>query len=104
MDQLPLDWFLGVKADVYIETARRQNALQVPVTAIVRHGDQPGVFVVNNGRARWRPIQIGLTGRDTVEVASGIGIPDLVITNPWAGKKPVTDGQRVTPVIVKERP
>jgi HlyD family secretion protein len=95
VDQLPPDWFIGAKADVYIEIARRADALQVPTSAIVRRGDQAGVFAINNGRARWRPMRLGLTGRDAVELASGLEASDLVIIDPFAGKKPIVDGSRV---------
>lgn len=95
VDQLPADWFIGAKADVYIETARKPDAMQIPGSAIVRRGGKVGVFVVDAGRARWRPVQLGLTGRDAVEVTGGIGANNLVITEPSAAKTPVADGQRV---------
>lgn len=101
VDQLPPDWFIGAKADVFVETARQADALQIPASAIVRRGDKAGVFVVNAGRAHWRPVQLGLTGRDAVEVTGGVGVNDLVITEPFAGKNLITDGQRVA---AKERP
>jgi HlyD family secretion protein len=104
VDQLPPDWFVGAKADVYIETARQADTLQVPLTAIVRQDGKPGIFVISNGRARWQPVQIGLTGRDTVEAVNGVEAGDLVIVNPSAGKKPISDGKRVRPVVIKEQP
>ncbi|MBI4579134.1 MAG: efflux RND transporter periplasmic adaptor subunit [Planctomycetes bacterium] len=104
VDHLPRDWFIGAKANVYIETARRADALQLPASAIVRRGDQPGVFVVNSGRAHWRPVRLGLTGRDTVELAGGVEAREVVIANPFAGKKPVADGQRVAAPGAKEQP
>jgi HlyD family secretion protein len=104
VDQLPPDWFIGAKADVFIETARQADALQIPKNAIVRRGDQPGVFVINSGRAHWRPVRLGLTGRDAVELASGVDSRDVVITDPFAGKKPIADGQRVAPSSAQERP
>ena len=104
VDHLPPNWFIGAKADVYIETARQPYALQVPASAIVPRASQPGVFVVNNGYARWRPVRLGLIGREAVELASGVDTRELVITNPFADKKPITDGQRVAPARAPERP
>jgi RND family efflux transporter MFP subunit len=95
VDQLPRDWFIGAKANVYIETARQADALQIPKSAIVRRGEQPGVFVIDSGHARWRPVRLGLPGRDAVELASGVELRDLVIADPYAGKKPIANGQRV---------
>ncbi len=96
-DKLPPDWFVGAKADVYIETAWKADALQIPRSAIVRRGEQAGVFVVSGGHARWRPVELGLTGRDSVELAGGVAADDWVIANPFAGKKPIADVQRVAP-------
>lgn len=103
-DQLPPDWFIGAKADVYIETAHKAEALQISPSAIVRRGDQPGVFVINGGRAHWRPVRLGLTGRDAVELADGVEAHDVVIINPFAGKNPIAEGQRVTAARKLERP
>ena len=98
VERLPPEWFIGAKANVYIETARATDALQVPLLAVVPRGDQPGVFVIDDGRARWRSVQLGLSGRDTVEIADGIDARDLVIAEPFAGKQPITENQRVTPI------
>jgi HlyD family secretion protein len=98
VEQLPPDWFIGGKADVYIETARAADALQVPKSAVVPRDDQPGVFVINGGRARWQPVQLGLIGRDAVELVGGVDARELMITDPFAGKQPLADGQRVTTV------
>ncbi len=98
VEQLPPDWFVGAKADVYIETAREVGALQVPKSAVAPRGDQPGVFVITGGHTRWQPVRLELIGRDTVELAGGVDARDLVITDPFAGKQPLADGQRVTAV------
>jgi HlyD family secretion protein len=95
VDQLPPDWFIGAKADVYIETAKKPDALQIPKSALVRTGALTGVFAAHNGHARWLPVQLGLTGRDNVEVISGLDALDLVITDPFTGKGPIVAGQRI---------
>lgn len=95
VELLPARFVLGQKADVFIETARREQALQVPKVALVPHGPAVGVFVVAGGRARWQEIKLGLLGRDTAEVLEGLDELDLVVRAPLLGKKPVTDGQRV---------
>lgn len=97
VDKLPADWFIGAKADVLIETARKTDVLQIPKSAIVRQG----VFIVSWGRAKWRKIQLGLIGRDNVEVVSGLTEKDTVITQPFVGKKMVASGQRVSEVKAK---
>jgi HlyD family secretion protein len=95
VDQLPTNHFLGQRADVYIESARKEDALQVPRNALAGRDGKAGVFVVDGGRARWRPVQLGLEGRTAVEILSGVSEHDLVILDPSAGDKPITDGARV---------
>jgi len=102
VEQLPPDWFIGAKADVYIETARETDALQVPRSALVPRGNKPGVLVINGGHVHWRPVQLGLIGREAVEIAGGLGAGDLVATEAFSGKQPLADGQRVTAIPARE--
>jgi HlyD family secretion protein len=97
VDPLPADWFIGAKADVLIEVARKVDALQIPKSAIVRNG----VFIVSRGRAKWQEIQMGLIGRENVEVISGLNEEDKVIAQPFVGKKMIVSGQRVREVKSK---
>lgn len=99
LDRLPDNRFLGQRADVYIETARKGNALRVPSTVLVVQGSRTGVFGVVDGRARWRSLQLGLRGRELVEVVSGVSEQDVLIVSPLAGKTAVADGARVTATV-----
>jgi HlyD family secretion protein len=101
---LPPEWFIGAKADVYIETARKTDALQISRSAVVTQLGKPGVFVIRGGHARWQPVHIGLVGRDVVEVLGGVDTRDLVIPNPVAGQKPITEGARVTALAGRAQP
>jgi HlyD family secretion protein len=92
---------LGQRADVHIETARKQDALQVPLTTLVVRSGRPGVFTVVDGRARWRQVQPGLRTRNAVEVVSGVSERELVILDPLAGKKPISEGARVSVIAGK---
>jgi len=103
-DRLPADWFIGAKADVYIETASKPDVLQLPPSAVVRRGEQTGVFVVQGDRAQWRPVTLGLAGRERVEIVAGVDSGDRIVVNPYADKKPLADGQRVAPSPAKDRP
>jgi len=95
VDTLPARFALGQKADVWIETASKQQALQVPRSALVPRGQTVGVYVVAGGRARWREVKLGLTGRDVAEVLDGLGEAQLVVRDPRLGKQPLAEGQRV---------
>ncbi|HYM59938.1 MAG TPA: efflux RND transporter periplasmic adaptor subunit [Thermoanaerobaculia bacterium] len=104
VDRLPSNNFIGQRADVYIEMARKQDAMQVPLTALVERDGKPGVFVIEGGRARWRPVQTGLKGRNAAEIVSGLTARELVIVNPLAGDKPIAEGARVAAASAGKRP
>ncbi len=97
VEQLPPSFFVGQKADVFIETARKADVLQIPKSALVNRG----VFVVTSGRAQWRAVQFGLIGRDSVELVTGLAENDVVIAQPFVGKKPIVTGQRVSEAKAK---
>jgi HlyD family secretion protein len=96
LDRLPDDRFLGQRADVFIETARKRDALRVPSAALVVQEGKTGVFASLDGRARWRPVKLGLRGRKLAEVVGGVSEQDVLVVNPLAGKTPIADGARVT--------
>jgi HlyD family secretion protein len=96
VDELPAHFALGQKADVFIETARKLEALQVPKSALRPRGQEIGVYVVADGRAKWQAVKLGLIGGDAAEVLDGLTERALVVRDPLLGKKPLASGQRVT--------
>lgn len=104
LDQLPENHFLGQRAEVYIETARKHDALQVPRNALVERDDSARVLVVVGGRARWRQVQLGLKGRTMTEIVSGVSEHALIVLDPLAGAKPIADGARVTVSTGSDKP
>jgi HlyD family secretion protein len=95
VQQLPAHFALGQKADVFIETARKPEALQVPKSALVPRGREVGLYVVADGRARWQAVKLGLVGRDAAEVLEGLTEAALVAREPLRGKATLAEGQRV---------
>jgi HlyD family secretion protein len=95
VEQLPAHFALGQKADVFIETARKAQALQVPKSALVPRGKDLGLYVIAHGRARWQALTLGLIGRDAVEVLDGLTEATLVVREPLRGKTTLADGRRV---------
>ena len=97
IDQMPKVWAVGQRAEAYIETARKENALLIPQRVVLWRQQQPGVYVIENGRAYWRKIALGIEGRNQVEVKEGLQ-PDRVVLIP--GSKLPRDGRAVK-VITK---
>ena len=94
-DKLPEHWTVGQRAEVFVETARRPNVAVLPASWLVWRDTTPGVFVVAEARASWRELKLGLRGRETVEVLSGVS-PGEVVIRPTDPKTTLTDGRRVT--------
>jgi RND family efflux transporter MFP subunit len=79
IDQLPNKWAIGQRADVYIETARKENATVIPQRVLVWRQGQPGVFVINNSKAYWNKVVLGIEGKEKVEVAEGVQSGQIVL-------------------------
>lgn len=97
IDKLPETWAIGQRAEVYIETASKENAMIIPQQVVVWRQEQPGVYVIENGKAYWRKITLGIEGKNKVEVTEGLKPGQLVIV---PGSKLPQDGRAVK-VITK---
>ncbi|HET7698007.1 MAG TPA: efflux RND transporter periplasmic adaptor subunit [Vicinamibacterales bacterium] len=70
-----------------------RRALVIPARAVQRHGQVSSVYVVQNGVARLRIIQLGAPSADGIEVLAGLDAGESIVTSP-AGR--LTDGAPVT--------
>lgn len=93
LPQMPVPDFLreDMTLSVEVETARREKAMVVPVSAL-RDGGSNGTSVwrVRDGRVEARPVRLGLRTLESVEVLEGLSAGDQVLT----GAAPLP-GQRV---------
>lgn len=55
---------------------------QIPASALFRQGEGWAVFVIENGQARRRPVEIGQRGGLRVEIRSGLTEGEQVVTHP----------------------
>lgn len=70
--------------------------IEEPATAEARSEEEvPMVFVVEQGRARQRPVETGISDATHVELVSGAAAGDRVITGPYRSLKKLRDGDRV---------
>lgn len=70
----------------------RRRTLTAPSRSIVRRGQLTFVFVVADSVARLRPVRIGSTPGERVEVLAGLSDGDVVALNPPPA---LTDGARI---------
>lgn len=92
--ELPENWAVGQRAEVYIETDRRDDVLTLPSRLLVPTAEDDGVYVHEDGKARWRTLTIGLRGQEAVEIVEGLDESDLVIA-PREATARLSDGRSV---------
>ena len=76
---LPDHWAVGQRAEVYIESARKESVVLLPSHFVVIDQGQSGVFVSEDGKARWRPVTLGLRNAEHLEVVEGLAAGDVVV-------------------------
>ncbi len=75
-----------------LDLGSNRETLLLPRDALVYRGDQPGVYTIESEKAKFLPVQTGLTQEDKVEVQSGLKVGDVVVTR---GSNLIKDGDRL---------
>jgi HlyD family secretion protein len=94
--QLPKNWAVGHRAEAYIQTAHKDDAVLIPAKYLIRRDGQAGVFIDRDGRAEWRVLHIGLRSKDMIEVTDGLDPGETAVTPANPGDT-LQDGHRITP-------
>lgn len=84
----------GYRVEARFIVWEREDALTVPASALFRRDDGWAAFVVEDGRARLRPVRLGPGSGLLTEVVEGLSAGDAVIVHP---DDAVEDGVRVGP-------
>jgi HlyD family secretion protein len=107
----------GMSSTAVITTATADSVLTVPLQAIVprelpndkTQGEQPpatgpakkkeveGVFVYDNGRARFKEVTTGIKGDQEIEIKSGPAENEQIIIGPYKTLRSLKDGDQVKP-------
>ena len=93
--ELPGNWAIGQRADVYIETGRKDDVTQIEPDLLHTIEGARGVFVNENGYAQWRPLTLGMHSPAAIEVVGGLVEGERVIKPKFAETK-LRDGRRVS--------
>ena len=92
--ELPTNWAVGQRAEVFIETARKQDDPQMPANYVCWQDARAGVFVDRGQRAVWTPIKLGLRSASWVEIVEGPNVDDRVVM-PRDPQARLADGKRI---------
>ena len=82
----------GMYAQVEVIAADRSNVVLVPREAVLRQANGDTVFVVADGKARARQVEIGLADEKSYQVVSGVAVGEPVVV---VGQNVLRDGQEV---------
>ena len=93
--ELPENWTIGQRAEVFIETGHKSNVVLMPSPFIRWRDGKAGVFVNDHGQAHWRGVTPGLRGLQNVEVTQGLSAGEQIVRPVEGQKQPLTDGQRI---------
>ncbi len=110
LDEPPRGIKPGLSARADILTGFRGDALVVPLQALVvreierKPGvkvdpnaprDQEGVYLMENGKARFQPITTGMIGELSIEVVSGLKGGETLVTGPFKALRELEPGGAV---------
>lgn len=79
----------GLRAKAKIIVDRKQDSIQIPASAIVRHNGEYFVIAVEAGRYVSRNVELGSNNDKFVVVESGVSVGDEVLINPEKQKEKV---------------
>jgi HlyD family secretion protein len=85
------------RVEARIVTWETTNVLKVATGAVFRRGDESGVFLVRNNRAKLQLIKTGRSSGTETEIVSGVTAGDEVVIFP--GDR-IHDGDRVKPLHI----
>jgi HlyD family secretion protein len=86
---------IGMYASAEVIISERK-VLSLPLTAVTREKDGFYVRKIDDNRAKMTKVVTGVQDGDFIEIASGLGLKDLVVEKAGAY---VRDGDRITPVL-----
>jgi len=88
---------IGEQAEVYIITAQKKQVSALPRSALVPVGGKYGVWIVQEGRVRWREVRIGINDPSGwTEIVSGVQPQEEVVTAKPSVMMKLAEGSRVS--------
>ncbi|MCF6211863.1 MAG: efflux RND transporter periplasmic adaptor subunit [Gammaproteobacteria bacterium] len=81
-EALPASLYPGMALEATVVLAQYDEALSIPHHALLWRGDEQGVFLFEDGVARWRPLQSGAVEGGRVLIRSGLKAGDRLIVTP----------------------
>ena len=72
----------GYRVEIRVVTWQADDVIKVPVGALFRRGDEWAVFVIEDGVARRRPVQVGQRNDTEAQIVGGLTVDEVVVLHP----------------------
>ncbi len=103
----------GLSASADIITAEKKGVLAAPISALAvkdkeekekKKGaeQEEGVFLVENDRVKFTPVQKGIMGEMMIEITSGLNEGQDIVVGPYSALRQLKDGMLIKPETKKK--
>jgi HlyD family secretion protein len=109
----PPDVRPGFSASADIITGTRARVVAIPIQALIvrekpgsgagKPQEEEGVFLHQNGTAKFIPVKTGLSGESSIEIVNGLRQGQQIITGPFKALRDINDGSKVKEQKEKEK-
>ncbi len=82
VDQIDPRMADGMTARIKFSIAGKRKSVKIPASWLAEENRAVGIFVLNDGKAIFKPVRLGSYYDNRVEILSGLGNREQVITNP----------------------
>ncbi|MCP4575797.1 MAG: efflux RND transporter periplasmic adaptor subunit [Deltaproteobacteria bacterium] len=72
----------GMTARIKFPILDKKKSIKIPASWLAEQNGQVGLFVIRNGKALFKPVRLGSYYDNRVEILSGLGNREKVVTNP----------------------
>jgi HlyD family secretion protein len=103
----------GFSASANIITGTRAKVVAIPIQALIvrekpasgagKPQEEEGVFLHQDGTAKFIPVKTGLSGESAIEIVSGLRPGQQIITGPFKALRDINDGSKVKEQKEKEK-
>jgi HlyD family secretion protein len=95
----------GFSASADIVTGTREKAVAIPLQALVvrekegsapgKPQDEEGVYLHQDGKAKFAVVKTGLAGDSNIEIVSGLKGGEQIVTGPFRALRDIKDGTKI---------
>jgi HlyD family secretion protein len=113
LENPPPDVRPGFSASADIITGTRAKVMAIPIQALIvrekpgksagKPQEEEGVFLHQNGMAKFIPVKTGLSGESSIEIVAGLRPGQQIITGPFKALRDIDDGSKVKEQKEKEK-